>query len=471
MKFTILSHAGMLVESQGISLMTDPWLVGSCYWRSWWNYPKAADFATRLEKLDYIYLTHMHWDHYHGPSLRKLPKQATVLVPQAHLDRMSKDLRQCGRDKFVEIPHGKTLQLGNGLSVTSYQFGLCLDSVLIVTDGKTTLADMNDCKMTGLPLRQILRRHPKVDFMLRSHSSASPYPYCVHAEDPGELSYRNNEHFIQDFVLTAQLLKARYAVPFASNHCFLHKDTYPFNSTVVTPTEVEEYFARQVPEGPKCMVMLPGDSWSDEDGFRITKEDYFSDRERRLAEYAAEKAPILEKQYQKEEAARLEFAPFEKYFQRFVDSLPWFSRMVFKPVVVFRQSNRPDVWWIVDFNRRKVYESAELPADYSFSISMSTAVLKDCIFRRMFATFTPSKRLSIELRRGRVKDLMFFLQLIDMYEYDYFPLVPMAFKPRFVKNWARRWREVLMLNGMILQALRKVVWRTDPLGSFVAKVR
>jgi UDP-MurNAc hydroxylase len=330
---------------------------------------------------------------------------------------------------------------------------------------------MNDCKMTGLPLRQILHRHPKVDFMFRSHSSASPYPYCVQAENPDELSYRTNEHFINDFVLTAQLLKARYAIPFASNHCFLHKDTYRFNSTAITPPEVQEYFERNVRDGSKCVVMLPGDSWSDQGGFELQKEDHYTDRERLLAEYAEEKAPVLEQQYRKEEAARLEFPAFEKYFQGFIASLPWVSRLVFKPVVVFNQSNRPGLNWVVDFNQRKVYEAPEVPPDYAFRITMSTAVLKDCIFRRMFATFTPSKRLTVDLRRGKIKDLLFFLQLIDMYEYEYFPMFPMVFKPRFLNNWARRWREVLMLNAMVFRALRKLVWRSDPLGSFVAKVR
>ncbi len=48
MKFTIVSHAGLLVESAGTSLMMDPWIVGSCYWRSWWNYPKPAAFVSQL---------------------------------------------------------------------------------------------------------------------------------------------------------------------------------------------------------------------------------------------------------------------------------------------------------------------------------------------------------------------------------------------------------------------------------------
>src|SRR5438046_2154579 len=33
----------MLVNSRRTTLITDPWLVGSTYWRSWWNCPKACD--------------------------------------------------------------------------------------------------------------------------------------------------------------------------------------------------------------------------------------------------------------------------------------------------------------------------------------------------------------------------------------------------------------------------------------------
>lgn len=54
MKFTILSHAGLEVESDGRSLVIDPWLVGSCYWRSWWNYPPPRELIRRLRP-DFIY--------------------------------------------------------------------------------------------------------------------------------------------------------------------------------------------------------------------------------------------------------------------------------------------------------------------------------------------------------------------------------------------------------------------------------
>ena len=56
MKFQVLSHAGMLVENNGIQVLCDPWLIGSTYWRSWWNYPPPSKELIASLKPDYIYL-------------------------------------------------------------------------------------------------------------------------------------------------------------------------------------------------------------------------------------------------------------------------------------------------------------------------------------------------------------------------------------------------------------------------------
>src|SRR6185295_4916310 len=74
MLFQILSHAGLLVQGAGKTLVCDPWLVGSAYWRSWWNYPPVPRGLAESLRPDFIYLTHVHWDHFHGPTLRKFPR-------------------------------------------------------------------------------------------------------------------------------------------------------------------------------------------------------------------------------------------------------------------------------------------------------------------------------------------------------------------------------------------------------------
>ena len=51
--------------------------------------------------------------------------------------------------------------------------------------------------------------------------------------------------------------------------------------------------------------------------------------------------------------------------------------------------------WVLDFDRRTIYETQDLPENLSFRIDVPEAVLKDCIQKRMFATWTPSKRLAV----------------------------------------------------------------------------
>jgi UDP-MurNAc hydroxylase len=450
MKFKILSHAGLLVEVGGTKLVVDPWILGSCYWRSWWNYPKAAKFST--EDVSYIYLTHIHWDHFHGPSLRKFPQSTTVLVPQAFSTRLLDDLADFGFKAVVELPHGKTVRLAPELSVTSYQFDI--DSTLVIDDGKTTIVNMNDCKITGWPLRRMMRRHPKVDFMLRSHSSAQPYPFCFDAEDKEDLRFRNNEDYVADFVASAGLLKPRYAVPFASNHCFLHEETRRYNDTVVNPLRVKEYFDGHKPTGTECVVMVAGDSWDDQSGFQLQEQDFFTNRERHLQEYAEEMAPVLQEQYRREANVTMQFRDFDKYFSKLMKSLPWFSRFLFKPIVVFELQGQPDVHWVLDFHSRQVYEAKSGAPNYSICFRVHPLVLKDCAQKGMLTVFLPSKRMTVKLKKGCVKDYLILSKVFDLFDYRFLPISGML-TSRSLQNWARRWREIAHFATLALRAMFK----------------
>lgn len=449
MKFTILSHAGMLIEATATTLMVDPWLTGSCYWRSWWNYPKPI--ASMPDRLDYVYISHMHWDHFHGPSLRRLPRSAVLLVPQAHFSRMREDAESFAFRQVVELPHGRPLTLSGGLRVISYQYGLALDSVLVADDGTTVLMDMNDCKITGWPLRQLLRRHPRVDFLFRSHSSAAAYPHCIEAEDPDELRYRSDEDYLREFADTARIVRPRYAVPFASNHCFLHRETRRYNDTLVSPLDVKRYSDRQGLGSTRCVVMVPGDSWEGVTGFALQDHDFFTARERHLDAYAAEVAEALERHYAHEDRATLQFGVFAAYFERLLRSLPLAVRFIFRPTVIFTPSGSPTAW-VIDFDRRVVYETAAPPPQYAFEIRVHRAVLRDCVQKQMFATFTASKRLTVRARKGSVLTLLMFFQLLDLYEREYLPL-RRCLRWRFVQAWARRWREVLHYAAMLGRVL------------------
>jgi L-ascorbate metabolism protein UlaG (beta-lactamase superfamily) len=79
-----IGHASILIRDMNHCpiLLTDPWLVGSNYWRSWWmqNYPDK-NLRDKLQKVPTVYITHEHPDHFHMPSIRTLGNTPQYFFP------------------------------------------------------------------------------------------------------------------------------------------------------------------------------------------------------------------------------------------------------------------------------------------------------------------------------------------------------------------------------------------------------
>ena len=446
MRFTVLSHAGLLVEHAGRRIVSDPWLRGSCYWRSWWNYPEPPAVLIDSLETDYIYLTHLHWDHFHGPSLRRLLERnpgVHVLVPKVPTRRMLEDLAWLGFRKVSEIPHGTSFQLGADFALHSYQFGPAVDSAMVLSGGGRTLLNANDCKHFGLPLREITRRFARFDFVFRSHSSASPIPYCVDGHAEAFPGLRSQRDYIEEFTRFALHVRARYAVPFASNHCFLHRDTYGFNSTAVSPEDVRAFYtqlARDSGSDSQCMVMTPGSSWSQQDGFTLQPFDY-SQRATHIAALRDQHADQLAAQYRHEAQAVVDGAAADIYLGAFMRALPGLLRPRWR--LTLRVTDGAGAHcWVLDFARASL-RRADAPDAAGPVIDIPAVVFNDCVRARMFSVWTASKRLRIQLRTPA--DLAVVngaFTLLDFYELDMLPL-RRNFTLRALGVRARRWRDAL----------------------------
>lgn len=281
----ILSHACVLIRSSRSAIVIDPWLVGSCYWRSWWNYPAPSVDADELAAVDAVVISHIHWDHWHGPSLKKYLRGKKVLVPDEPGLRSEHDLRTIGFDNVVRTAHGQTVQVGD-IAVTMYQFGLYLNDAAVVVEAEgVRIIDANDAKIAGSALRQVAARHGTFDLALRSHSSANArICYRVDGEDLSAADDR--EHYFRSFVAFMDVLRPRHAIPFASNHCHLHEDVYALNPYVSNPIELGQWIARQPGQRPwQYVPMLPGSRWTSTQGFELRNADAFDDLPAKLAAY------------------------------------------------------------------------------------------------------------------------------------------------------------------------------------------
>ena len=451
MLFQILSHAGLLVSGSGINLVCDPWLVGSAYWRSWWNYPPVPRWLVESLKPDFIYLTHIHWDHFQGPSLRRFSRDTPVLVPKGGCTRMSRDLRQLGFLNIIEMWHGETIQLAPNFSLTTYHFSPFTDSAAMLQCEGYTLFNVNDAKFMGGPLEQILKRHPKVDFVFRSHSSANAR-LCQEFIDAPSSPADDGSRYARDFADFALKVGARYAIPFASNHCYLHKEVFHLNPSIVTPSLVQEHFQGRGILKPELKIMVSGDLWCSQSGFAIAESPYLRERERCLEAYRCEKASALEAHYAREARASVSLMQMQRYFEDFFRALPYLIRRIYKgKPVTYILTGSEITCFIVDLHLGMV---AKVPtpegSKHPLHVHTSAYIVRHCLSLKMMHLMGISKRLRFRSRRADAKYLLLLEMIYTAYENDLFPLKRLI-SLRFLGIWLPRWREILLYARILVR--------------------
>lgn len=459
MEFKILSHAGLLVKNKpGKSLVCDPWLVGSSYWRSWWNYPPVSKELINSLQPDFIYLTHIHWDHFHGDSLKKFSANIPIIVPKGNYTRMKDDLYYLGYNNIIELKHGARLQLDAGFTITSYQFWMFLDSALLIECDGVKLLNLNDSKHMGLTLKQITRKHQPIDFVFRSHSSANERLSYEIVDEPSA-RVDDLERYIREFAQTAKATRARYAIPFASNHCHLHKDSFHFNQYIQHPLLVEDYFKQHQINSPQVKVMVSGDSWNSQTGFCISDKDWFTNRQTLLAEYLQQQRESLEKFYSQEDQTEIDKQVVIEYFEKFSASLPFFIRRYFKRVqftYVLSAGDTTRYIYQIDISNGRV---VELPAGtplnhamYPIQIHTTAFIFLRGIEFRIFSHMCIGKRVFYKVTSKHKKYMEALNLAFNAYEYDLLPMHRL-FTRRSVESWLMRWREIILYMQLVKDRL------------------
>ena len=64
MKIRYLKSACVSVETNNVKILMDPWLVDGEYYGSWYHYPKLEYDKEFFDNFDYIYVSHIHPDHF-----------------------------------------------------------------------------------------------------------------------------------------------------------------------------------------------------------------------------------------------------------------------------------------------------------------------------------------------------------------------------------------------------------------------
>ncbi len=222
LKVTNFGAACCVIESMGVRILTDPWLSGDIYLGAWERSDYLPDPLTTIGPVDYVWISHIHEDHLHAPSLRSYIKAypgARVWIGEhcKYLERMTAEFSPLkafviGKGTLTAhsiANHGNLLDSDN------------VDSALVVRDHDSAVVNMNDCPFDQGQVDRInqLTAGKHVTALI-PYSGAGPWPQCykmsplacIHAARMKEAKY------LALFDKYRSALNADVAVPFSAGY-------------------------------------------------------------------------------------------------------------------------------------------------------------------------------------------------------------------------------------------------------------
>jgi UDP-MurNAc hydroxylase len=313
MRATSIGHAGMLVETDGGSILCDPWFVPA-FFGSWFVFPRNDqlddELLERIESADYLYITHLHADHHDEPWLREhLRRDIPILLPGYPTKEQQRTLARLGFTEFIRTVDGEEMELAPGLTIAihtevSITDGPGGDSAMVVSDGTSRLVNQNDCRTTDL---DALRAHGPVDLQWLQYSGAIWYPMVYDLPDDRKraLCEAKVDSQFARAMRYVETIDARAVVPSAGPPAFLDDDLWHLN--VIRGDELSifpdqrSFMARLAAAGHRGVLAIPGTE------IEVTPDDMivrhpipdadidaiFDDKEAYLRRYQADWQPWL----------------------------------------------------------------------------------------------------------------------------------------------------------------------------------
>ena len=242
MKTTYLQNASVIIENSGEKILCDPWLIDGCYYGAWHHYPKFNFIEKEFDDIDYIYISHIHPDHFDVKTMSKLKKDIPVLIHEFPQKFLKQNIEKLGF-KVEEIPHNKRTKLGKtwinvcaadncnpevcsrvfGCNFEFNKFGTSqIDTFSVIDNDDQVIVNTNDCPFEiGQNTAEIIKKqYSKIDLLLVGYTGASDYPcsYDLKLSEKERVAKLKKDKRLQNAVDYIQIFDPKYYLPFAGRY-------------------------------------------------------------------------------------------------------------------------------------------------------------------------------------------------------------------------------------------------------------
>lgn len=402
MQLTSIGHAGFRIDTTAGSILCDPWL-NPAYFASWFVFPDNSELDwARVGNCDYLYISHLHKDHCDPRLLAEhVNKDAMVLLPDFPVPDLKRELEKLGFHRFFATTDSVKHRLSGPrgdldimiIALRAPADGPIGDSGIVISDGTTTVFNMNDAR--PLTLEPLAAEFGHIDVHMLQYSGAIWYPMVYDMPERAKAAFGTQKRqrgmdrcrqYIAD-------VGATWVIPSAGPPCFLDPQLRYLNDDHHDPANIfpdQMVFLEQMRthDHHGGLLMIPGSTANFtgqqlnsvnhplpeqdiQEIFTTGKADYIADYAQRMAPVlAAEKAtwapadgdPLLE-------PLRRRFEPIMALSDQICDGIGY-------PVLL--DTGKESI--VLDFPKRTVREPiTDEKFRYSFTIApeLVRTVLRD----------------------------------------------------------------------------------------------
>ena len=238
-----LGHASILVRLNGKKFLFDFIHNMNFYKNSWIFFPNQI-LDKRLEKVDGVFVSHIHQDHYDPKLLRKFNK---LNVPIYILDGRKSFIENLKKEKikFILIPKYKKTYIDNNIWIYGclHEYN-DIDSSLAISNDNLTVYHGNDNFITKKSLIPFKKKVGKIDIACIPFAYINYYPYLLNSISRKEMlmeSRRLENLFMNYGIMQSKILKPNVVIPFGSNLFHIDDPKSDMNKAVATPVDFVKY--------------------------------------------------------------------------------------------------------------------------------------------------------------------------------------------------------------------------------------
>ncbi|MBT4390812.1 MAG: MBL fold metallo-hydrolase [Nitrospina sp.] len=258
---TMISHACLVIESRGTTLLTDPIFFDYLWEECNVQCPSIDLDLAKLPKVDILNISHRHQDHFDIRTLAYLAGDAGILAPDAVVlaprdEILLEVLEKLEFKNITVVEDFKALEI-KGLTLTPTpslnKQDYFPEHGLLVHDGEVTLWNQVDTIVSPDMIKYMHRLYGQLDFAHVRYLPLLEGNFSFHL--PLELPMEEDDSFLK----VAAATRPKFAVPGSAG--FKYRDEFGFLNQYSFPTTQEQFLRDLADFCPeiKTSVFYPSD--------------------------------------------------------------------------------------------------------------------------------------------------------------------------------------------------------------------